>query len=82
MKTQNLFGILIKSKRRETNNLVSLKIDNAVVTDDLCIAQYMNSYFSSVFTVEDYGNFPTPDYFVVKRLENINCSVNEVRPSF
>ena len=48
-------------------------------TDDLCIAQCMNSYFSSVFTVEDYGNFPNPDYVVVKRLENINCSVNEVR---
>ena len=32
-----------------------------------------------MFTVEDYGNFPTPDYVVVKRLENINCSVNEVR---
>ena len=49
------------------------------MTDDLCIAQYMNSYFSFVFNVKDYGNFPTPDYVVVKRLENINCSVNEVR---
>ena len=49
------------------------------MTDDLCIAQCMNSYFSSVFTVEDYGNFPTPDYVVVKKLENVNCSANEVR---
>ena len=49
------------------------------MTDDLCIAQCMNSYFSSVFTVEDYGNFPTPDYVVVKKLENINCSANEAR---
>ena len=79
MKTQNPSWNFIKSKRRGTNNLVSLKIDNAVVTDDLCIAQCMNAYFSSVFTVEDYGNFLTPDYVVVKRLENINCSVNEVR---
>lgn len=73
------FWNFVKSKRRGTNNLVSLKIDNAVVTDDLCIAQCMNSYFSSVFTVEDYGNFPTPDYVVVKKLDNINCSANEVR---
>ena len=51
------FWNFIKSKRRGTYNLVSLKIDNAVVTDDLCIAQCMNSYFPSVFTVEDYGNF-------------------------
>ena len=49
------------------------------MTDDFCITQCMDSYFSSVFTVEDYGNFPTPDYVVVKRLENINRSVNEVR---
>ena len=68
-----------KSTRRGTNSLVSLEIDNAVVTDDLCIAQCTNFFFSSVFTVEDYGNFPTPNYVVVKRLENINCSVNEVR---
>ena len=73
------FWNFIKSKRRGTNNLVSLKIDNAVVTDDLCIAQCMDFYFSSVFTVEDYGNFPTPYYVVVKKLENINYSVNEVR---
>ena len=37
------------------------------------------SVLPSVFTVEDYGNFPTPYYVVVKKLENINCSVNEVR---
>ena len=49
------------------------------MTDDFCITQCMDSYFSSVFNVEDYGNFPTPDYVVVKRLENINRSVNEVR---
>ena len=73
------FWNFIKSTRRGANNLVSLKIDNAVETDALCIAQCMDSYFSSVFTVEDYGNFPTPDYVVVKKLENINCSVNEVR---
>ena len=49
------------------------------MTDDLCIAQCMNAYFYSVFTVEDYGNFSTPDYDVVKKLENINCIANEVR---
>ena len=72
------FWNFLKSKKRGTNNIVSLKIDN-VVTDDLCIARCLSFYFSSVFTVEDYGNFPTPDCVVVKKLENINCSANEVR---
>ena len=27
---------------------------------------------SSVFTVDDYGNFPTADYVVVMRLESVN----------
>ncbi|PFX24852.1 52 kDa repressor of the inhibitor of the protein kinase [Stylophora pistillata] len=41
------------------------------------IAQSMNSYFSSVFTTEDYVNFPTQDCIVDKKLANIGCCVNE-----
>ena len=43
------FWNFVKYKRRRTNKLVFLKIDIAVVTDDLCIAQCINSYFLSVF---------------------------------
>ena len=39
----------------------------------------MNAYFSSVFTTEDYANFPTLDCIVDKKLESVNCSVDEVR---
>ena len=39
----------------------------------------MNSYFSSVFTTEDYVNFPTQDCIFDKKLANIDCSVNEVK---
>lgn len=39
----------------------------------------MNAYFSSVFTAEDYANFPTLDCIVDKKLESVNCSVDEVR---
>ena len=43
------FWNFVKYKRRRTNKLVFLKIDIAVVTDDLCIAQCINSYFLCVF---------------------------------
>lgn len=40
----------------------------------------MNSYFSSVFTDEDYENFPVFDRVVDRKLENTaDCSVNEVK---
>ena len=39
----------------------------------------MNAYFSSVFTAEDYANFPTLVCIVDKKLESVNCSVDEVR---
>ena len=39
----------------------------------------MNSNFFSVFTTEDYLNFPTLDCFVDKKLANTDCSVNEVK---
>ena len=44
------FWNFVKTKRRGTNDLVALKVDNSVLTDDLSIARSMNSYFSSVFT--------------------------------
>ena len=62
------FWNFVKSKRRGTNNIVSVKIDNSLVTDHLCIGQSMNSYFSSVFTVEDYGNFSYPILFCCQEI--------------
>ena len=73
------FWNFVKSKRRGTNDLVSLNVNESVLTDDLSIAQSMNSYFSAVFTVEDYDNLPTLNRHVERKLEHINCSVNEVR---
>jgi len=42
-----------KFKRRDTIDLVLLKIDESVVMDDSRIAHSMNSYFSSLFTTKD-----------------------------
>ena len=49
---------LVQSKRKVKCDLVSLKVNDSYLNDDLSIANCMNSYFSSVFTVEDHENFP------------------------
>lgn len=54
-------------------------MDGSVLTDDSSIAESVNSYFSSVFTTEDYVNFPTEDCTFDKKLANIDCPVNEVK---
>lgn len=73
------FWNFVKSKRKGTNDLISLKIDDSILTDDYDIACSMNEYFSSVFTVENHDTFPTLNRIVDKKLENIHCSTNEVK---
>ena len=68
----------MKSKRKGTKELVSLKVDNTTITDDGNIANSMNAYFSSVFTSEDYGNFPHMDYVTRTNLTKVHCSTKEV----
>lgn len=41
------------------NTLVSLKIVDKELIDDANIASSFNSYFSSVFTTEDFTNLPS-----------------------
>ena len=72
------FWKYVKSKQKGTNNLVSLTVDESTLTNDYSIACSMNSYFSSVFTVEDYANLPELNYIVDEQLENIHCSTSEI----
>ena len=49
----------ISSVRKGSNELTALKVDDVTLRDDLEIAENLNSYFLTVFTSEDYRNFPT-----------------------
>ena len=53
-------------------------MNDSYLNDDLSIANCMNSYFSSVFTVEDHENFPDLEYITDEKLCNIFCSATEV----
>ena len=65
-------------KREKKTELTALKVDDVTLTDDLEIAESMNSYFSTVFTPEDYGNFPAYSNVVDSKLSTILCNTNEV----
>ena len=49
-----------------------------MITDDASIAESMNSYFSSVFTSKNYGNFPDMDHVINTKLSDIRCLTKEV----
>ena len=57
---------------------MSLKVNDSYLNDDLSIANCNNSYFLSVFTVEDQENFPDLEYITDKKFCNIFCSATEV----
>lgn len=72
------FWKYINSKRKGTNNLVLLKVDNEEIIDDLDIAESMNTFFSSVFTEESFEVFPVIDSVVDDELCDIVCTTEEV----
>ena len=81
LKTSNSpkpFWNFVQSRRNVKSDLVSLKVNGSYLNDDLSIASSMNSYFSSVFTVEDNGNFPDLNYVTDNKLCNVFCSATEV----
>ena len=51
---------------------------NEEITNDLGIAESMNTYFSSVFTEEVTEDFPTLNRMVNDELRDIQCTTEEV----
>ena len=66
------------SQTIRSNELTTLKVDAATLTDDVDIAETMNSNFSTVYTTEDHANFPEYDNIVDLKLSNVDFNTNEV----
>lgn len=69
----------VKCKRKGLSDLLSLKVNDKFLNDDISIANSMNHYFSSVFTVEDQANIPVFDYVTNQKLCSIYCSPEEIK---
>ena len=72
------FWNYIKSKRNGTNTLVSLKVGDKELIENDSIASSFNSYFSSVFTSEDFTNLPSLEPLVCEKLNYISCTTEEI----
>ena len=68
----------VNSKRKGTNDLILFKVGDKEITDDMEIAESMNTYFSTVFTKETFDSFPTMNRVMEEKLCDIQCSVDEV----
>ena len=51
----------MQSRRKGSNDLIVIKMDNGnVLTNERDIAEQTNECFASVFTAENFDNFPSP----------------------
>ena len=66
----------MQSKRKGSNDLIVIKLDNGnVLTNKDDIAECMNEYFASVFTAENFVSFPSFDQVIKdKDLSVLHCS--------
>ena len=78
----------IKSKTKTKATVGPLKIDDDIITDSQDIATALNEFFTSVFTVEDTSEIPTPDYIasganlseVHFTADNISKKISNLKP--
>ena len=70
----------MQSKRKGSNDLIVIKLDNGnVLTNKDDIAECMNEYFVSVFTAENFVNFPSFDQVIKdKDFSLLHCSPKDV----
>ena len=73
------FWRYIKSIRRDTNGIASLKIDNSIVHHSKGMAEILNRHFQSVFTKEDLSNVPECCEAAIPSLHNVTISVGRVK---
>ena len=57
-KNPKLFYKYFISKQSNRDSIGPLKVNNVIIDDDKLIAENLNAYFSSVFTIEDLKDMP------------------------
>ena len=75
-----LFWNYVNSKRKGSNDLTVIKMDNgSTLTDEREISECMNEFFASVFTRENLENIPSFEQIITDdSLGLLQCSVDEV----
>ena len=75
-----LFWNYVQFGRKGSNDLIVIKLDNGnVLANERDISEIMNEYFASVFTTENFDNFPSFDQVIKdKDLSLLHCSPKDV----
>ena len=75
-----LFWNYVNPKRKGSNDLTVIKMDNgSTLTDEREISECMNEFFASVFTRENLENIPSFEQIITDdSLSFLQCSVDEV----
>ena len=74
------FTSYIKSKTKSKSTIGPLRnTEGQLITDDRGMADELNKYFSSVFTIENLENIPILEQETENRLETINISWARIR---
>ena len=74
-----LFWNYLFSRRKGSNDLIDIRLDSGnVLTNEGDIAECMNEYFASVFTAENFDNFPSFDQVIKDKDLSLHCSPKDV----
>ena len=75
-----LFWNYVNSKRKGSNDLTVIKLDNgSILTDECNISERLNKFFASVFTRENLENIPSFEQIIVDdSISFLQCSVDLV----
>jgi len=88
-KNLKLFYKYLNSKQFNRDNIGPLKVNDVIIDDDKLIAENLNAYFSSVFTIEDLKDMPNiehlkPEIMILESVtftpENIKQKVKKLKP--
>ena len=73
------FQAYIRHKTKVKTTVGPLKVNNELVSDDKRIAEYLNKYFVSVFTIENTDTMPTCPEYSGTKLQNMEISRKQIQ---
>ena len=78
-KNNKKFTNYIKTKTKSKLSIGPLKINGKTITDEIELANHLNTFFASVFTVEELSTLPTVRHETNSRLERIEITREDIR---
>ena len=72
------FQAYVRQKTKTKTNVGPLRRNNDIISDNKEMAEMLNSYFVTVFTLEDESNLPNTPEFEGIKIENFEMSKKQI----